>query len=83
MPLQTVFCCRSGGLVLVSVELHSQHRPLFSADAELVVLHVTVKDKSSAYDGGLRREAFNILYNGQPQTIDIFTSQNLAATIGC
>jgi Ca-activated chloride channel family protein len=68
--------------VVVCIEARSQERPLFSTDTELVVLHVTVKDKRGAYVGGLSREAFSILENGRPQTIELFTPQDAPATIG-
>ena len=68
--------------LFVHEEAHTQDRPLFSADGELVVLHVTVKDKSGAYIGGLPREAFRILESGRPQTVTFFTNQDTPATIG-
>jgi VWFA-related protein len=64
------------------VQAHTQDRPIFSADAELVVLHVTVKDKRGAHIGGLPREAFRILESGRPQTVTFFTNQDTPATIG-
>jgi Ca-activated chloride channel family protein len=68
--------------LLVCFEARGQERPTFSADAEVVVLHVTVKDKRGAYVGGLPREAFRILENGRPQRIEFFTDQDAPATIG-
>jgi Ca-activated chloride channel family protein len=68
--------------IAVCFEARSQERPLFSTDTELVVLHVTVKDRRGAYVGGLPREAFTILENGRPQAIELFTNQDAPATIG-
>jgi VWFA-related protein len=62
--------------------LHGQHTPTFSAGAELVVLHVTVKDRKGAYVGGLRPEAFSVIEDGRPQTVRLFTDTDTPATIG-
>jgi hypothetical protein len=46
--------------------------PVFSSRAELVVVHVTVKDRRGAYATGLPREAFRMIEDGTPQRIDFF-----------
>ena len=69
-------------LLFACVETRGQDRPLFSANAELVVLHVTVTDKKGTYVSGLSREAFAVFENGQPQPIELFTNQDAPATIG-
>jgi Ca-activated chloride channel family protein len=60
----------------------SQDRPTFSAESELVVLHVTVSTKKGLYVGGLRQEAFRIFEEGHPQTIRLFTSEDAPVTVG-
>jgi Ca-activated chloride channel homolog len=60
----------------------SQDRPTFSAESELVVLHVTVSTKKRLYVGGLRQEAFRIFEEGHPQTIRLFTSEDAPVTVG-
>jgi VWFA-related protein len=62
--------------------LHGQEKPTFSASAELVVLHVTVRDRKGAYVSGLRQEAFNVIEDGHAQTVRLFTDTDTPATIG-
>jgi VWFA-related protein len=59
-----------------------QGTPTFSANSELVVLHVTVRDRKGAYVSGLPQEAFNVVEDGQAQTVRFFTDTDLPATIG-
>jgi VWFA-related protein len=60
----------------------SQDRPTFSAESELVVLHVTVNTKKGLYVGGLSQEAFRVFEEGQQQTIRLFTSEDAPVTVG-
>jgi Ca-activated chloride channel homolog len=60
----------------------SQEKPVFSADSELVVLHVTVKDKRGAYVAGLPQGAFGVIEDGQAQTVRVFTDTDTPATVG-
>jgi VWFA-related protein len=62
--------------------LRGQETPTFSAQSELVVLHVTVRDRKGAYVGGLRQEAFNVIEDGQAQTVRLFTDTDTPTTIG-
>jgi VWFA-related protein len=62
--------------------LHGEETPNFSANAELVVLHVTVRDRKGAYVSGLRQDAFNVIEDGRPQTVRLFTDTDTPATIG-
>src|SRR5262245_7349984 len=62
--------------------LHGQETPTFSANSELVVLHVTVRDKKGAYVTGLTQDAFNVIEDGQAQTVRLFTDTDTPATIG-
>lgn len=59
-----------------------QEAPTFSATSELVVLHVTVRDRKGAYVSGLKQDAFNVIEDGQPQTVRLFTDTDTPATIG-
>jgi Ca-activated chloride channel family protein len=56
--------------------------PSFSAATDLVVLHVTVKDKDGKHVAGLGQEAFTITEAGQPQTIRVYTSDDAPVTVG-
>jgi Ca-activated chloride channel homolog len=62
--------------------LHGQDGPTFSASSELVVLHVTVRDRKGAYVGGLGQDAFNVIEDGRAQTVSHFTDADTPATIG-
>jgi VWFA-related protein len=59
-----------------------QETPTFSANSELVVLHVTVRDRKGAYVTGLTKDAFNVIEDGQAQTVSLFTDTDTPATIG-
>jgi VWFA-related protein len=63
-------------------DVHGQHAPTFSASSELVVLHVTVRDKKGAYVAGLEQTAFNVIEDGRAQTVSHFTDADTPATIG-
>ena len=62
--------------------IHGQETPTFSANSELVVLHVTVRDRRGAYVTGLTQEAFNVIEDGRAQTVSLFTDTDTPATIG-
>jgi Ca-activated chloride channel family protein len=54
----------------------------FSARSDLVVLNVAVTDSRGGFVGGLARDAFKVIDEGQPQTIAFFAQQDAPATIG-
>lgn len=55
--------------------------PLFSAHSDLVVLNVAVTDRDG-YVTGLDRSAFTVTEDGQPQTIELFSSGDTPVTAG-
>ncbi len=59
-----------------------QDRPTFKAQSDLVVLHVSVRDRGGRYISGLEREAFTVIDAGKPQTIAMFAAEDVPATIG-
>ncbi len=59
-----------------------QEKPVFSTDSELVVLHVTVKDKRGAYVADLPPEAFGVIEDGRAQIVRVFTDTDTPATVG-
>jgi Ca-activated chloride channel family protein len=59
-----------------------QDRPLFSTESDLVVLHVTVKDKKGAYVSGLTKDAFVVFEDGRRQTIRLFVAEDSPVTVG-
>lgn len=60
----------------------SRPAPTFSVAAELVVLHVTVKDRQGRYVSGLPASAFEVLDGGTPQTISVFMHDDAPVTLG-
>jgi len=59
-----------------------QAPPTFSASSDLVVLHVSVRDRRGAYVSGLTQDAFNVIEDGRAQTVSLFTDTDTPATIG-
>src|SRR5262249_17914233 len=57
-------------------------KPLFSVSSELVVLNVTVRDKSNRYLDGLQPEAFTVMENGRAQPVRFFLHEDTPVTIG-
>lgn len=60
----------------------AQDRPQFSADAELVVLHVSVKDRSGRHVTGLTRDAFQVVEDGRTEEVRFFLHEDAPATVG-
>ena len=82
----------AGILLLTSTNLRSavnpqsaisdpQSQPTFKAESELVVLHVSVRDRGRYVDG-LDRDAFTVIDDGKPQTLEMFSSDEVPASIG-
>ena len=55
--------------------------PVLSIKTDLVSLIVTVVDQDGALVPDLRRQDFTVYDNGQPQTIEFFSSEDTAATL--
>jgi VWFA-related protein len=68
--------------LLASSLLTSQERPTFKAESELVVLHVSVRDRGGRYISGLDRDAFTVIDDGKPQTLAMFSADEVPASIG-
>ena len=62
--------------------LRGQETPVFSARSELVVLHVTVRDRKNAYVGDLSQDAFAVVEDGQAQSVKLFSDTDTPVTIG-
>jgi Ca-activated chloride channel homolog len=65
-----------------AVESRELQRPTFTSEAELVVVHVTVKDRTGAYVRSLPREVFQVYEDDNPQRIDLFTGEDSPITVG-
>lgn len=65
----------------VSARQAPPERPIFKADSELVVLHVSVRDRRGRYVTGLTRDAFTVIDDGQPQSLQMFSADDVPASI--
>lgn len=68
--------------LLPSARVAAQERPTFKAESELVVLHVSVRDRGGRYITGLDRDAFTVIDDGKPQRIEMFSGDEVPASIG-
>ncbi len=59
-----------------------QGRAVFSSRADLVVLHVAVRDREAGYVRDLPRDAFSIFEDGRPQQIEFFEHEDTPVTVG-
>lgn len=59
-----------------------QDRPTFKAASELVVLHVSVRDRGGRYITGLTRDAFTVIDDAKPQALEMFSADDVPATVG-
>lgn len=57
-------------------------RPVFKAEARLVVLHVSVRDRGGRYLTGLTKDAFTVIDDGQPQALEMFSADDVPASVG-
>jgi Ca-activated chloride channel homolog len=59
-----------------------QEQPTFKAESNLVVLHVSVRDRGGRYITGLERDAFTVIDDGKPQTLEMFSGDEVPASVG-
>lgn len=59
-----------------------QDTPVFRASSELVVLHVSVRDRGGRYVTGLTRDAFTVIDDATPQTLEMFSAYEVPASVG-
>ncbi len=57
-------------------------RPTISVNVNLVVLHVTVRDRKGQLMPGLRREDFHVFEDGRPQAIRVFQHEDMPVGVG-
>lgn len=79
--------CAGLGLTLIGLPppLGQQEpggRLRLSVETNLVTLPVTVVDSRGAFVPGLNRSAFTVYDNGVPQAIELFSDDDLPATVG-
>ncbi len=66
----------------LSLSVSAQDRPTFTASSELVVLHVSVRDRSGRYITGLTKDAFTVIDDARLQTLEMFSADAVPATVG-
>jgi Ca-activated chloride channel family protein len=72
----------AGALSFATPSAFLQEQPVFRAASELVVLHVSVRDRGGRYVTGLSRDAFTVIDDGKPQTIEMFSADEVPASVG-
>ena len=83
MPLYSILVLSCSLLVsTVSRSVSAQDRPTFKTSSELVVLHVSVRDRGGRYISGLTRDAFTVIDDAKPQTLEMFSSDEVPASVG-
>jgi VWFA-related protein len=62
---------------------HATQQPkVFSSRSEVVMVHVSVRDRKSRLVPGLPQEAFSVFENGQPQALTYFENEDRPVTVG-
>ena len=57
-------------------------QPIFKSESNLVVLHVSVRDRGGRYVTDLDRDAFTVIDDGKPQTLEMFSGDEVPASVG-
>src|SRR6476620_6281553 len=68
--------------LLTSHPLEPQDHPTFKSNSELVVMHVSVRDRSGRYITGLTQDAFTVIDDGKPQSLEMFSADEVPASVG-
>jgi Ca-activated chloride channel family protein len=72
-----------GSTLLSGVPFQESPRgPIISVETDLVILPVTVTDSHGRSVQGLTADRFTVYDNGEPRTIEFFTSEDIPATVG-
>jgi VWFA-related protein len=72
----------AGSVSLAPRPLAAQDQPTFKSSSELVVMHVSVRDRSGHYITGLTQDAFTVIDDGKPQSLEMFSSEDVPASVG-
>ena len=81
-------CCSLAALLIAGFLLAPadasapQERPTFKTESELVVLHVSVRDRGGRHVTGLEKDNFTVIDDGKPQTLQMFSADEVPASIG-
>lgn len=69
-------------LPLRPLAVRGQETPVFSVQSELVVLHVTVRDRKGAYVDDLLQDAFAVVEDSEAQSVKFFSDTDTPVTVG-
>ena len=75
-------CLVSICIALAGVLTAGQETATFSSGAELVVLHVTVRDQRGSLVSGLTERSFSVLEDGTRQSLSFFREQDTPVAVG-
>ncbi len=59
-----------------------EHEYTISTSVDLVVLHMTVKDRNGGFASGLEKDNFSVFEDGKPQPITVFRKADVPVTLG-
>jgi Ca-activated chloride channel family protein len=77
-----IFVVGSVSLLTSQTAAVPQEQPVFKASSELVVLHVSVRDRGGRYVTGLTKDAFTVIDDAKPQTLEMFSADEVPASVG-
>jgi VWFA-related protein len=69
-------------LPLPIASVDGQETPAFTSHSDLVVLHVTVRDRKGAYVDDLAQHDFAVVEDGQAQSVRFFSDTDTPVTVG-
>lgn len=70
------------GLLVLRAQTSDEKDVKFTADSDLVLLDVSVKNAKGGFASGLKRENFHVYENGKLQTITHFGKEDTPITVG-
>jgi VWFA-related protein len=70
---------RAATFIVLALAAGGEQQFKYSATANLVIVNVSVGDRSGKPIEGLKKEDFTVLEDGQPQTVAVFEFQKLTA----
>ncbi|MDQ6758907.1 MAG: VWA domain-containing protein, partial [Acidobacteriota bacterium] len=66
-------------IALMAASLAAQDQPTFKTNTNLVIVNISVKDKSGKLIDNLKKEDFVVYEDNKPQTISVFEVERLAS----
>ena len=82
LALTVSLTCAAAAQTVAPASSTVSAQPVFKAESRLVVLHVSVRDRGGRYITGLGKEAFTVIDDGRPQTLEMLTGDDVPASVG-